>query len=81
MRQIHFFRSSQTLIICVRTAYPTRVSIRIGQYLPGKWVRPREGASGELGNHIPKAMMDNVVTVNGQLAQLCRKGILLVRMM
>jgi hypothetical protein len=25
-------------------------------------------------------MMDNVVTVSGQLARLCRKGILLVRM-
>jgi hypothetical protein len=28
----------------------------------------------------PKAMVDNMVTVGVQLARLCRKGMLLVRM-
>src|ERR1700687_5746703 len=52
----------------------------MGQYIRGRCVRPREEARGEYGNHIPKAMMDNVVIVSGPLAQLCKKEILFVRM-
>jgi hypothetical protein len=54
--------------------------MRIGQYIRGSAVRPSADASGEYGNHAPKAMMESVVTINGQLARLRRKGILLVRM-
>ena len=36
---------------------------------------------GEKGSQAPMAMMIAVVTVNGQLAQLCRNGMRLVRMM
>ena len=37
-------------------------------------------AIGEKGSQAPIAMMTAVVTVNGQLAQLCRNGMRLVRM-
>ena len=67
-------------MICVRPTYPSSVSIRMGQYIRGRCVRPREEAKGEYGNHIPNTMMDNVVTVSGLLARLCKKGILFVRM-
>src|SRR5579863_10269815 len=77
--QIHLFRSSHTLIACVSPTYASSVSIRIGQYSPGKCASPSEDASGEYGSDIPKAMMDNVVAVSGQLARLCRNGILFVR--
>jgi hypothetical protein len=40
---------------------------------------PQRRGQWEYGNHIPKAMMHNVVTVSGQLARLWRNGILLVR--
>ena len=36
---------------------------------------------GENGSQTPTAMMIAVVTISGQLAQLCRNGIRLVRMM
>ena len=52
----------------------------MGKYIPGSCVRPSEGVSGEDGKHIPKAMMQNVVIVSGQLARLYTKGILLRRM-
>ena len=45
---------------------------------PGTAKAPAAGR--QYGNHIPKAMMDSVVTVSGQLARLCMKGILFVRM-
>ena len=50
--------------------YASIVSIKIGQYIAGKRVRPSEGPSGEYGNHVPKARMESVVAVNGQLARL-----------
>ena len=43
-------------------------------------MNPSQGAIGEKGSQAPNPMMTAVVTVNGQLAQLCRKGIRLVRM-
>ena len=53
----------------------------MGQYNLGRFVKPSADAKGEYGSHAPKAMIDSVVSVNGQLARLCRKGILFVRMM
>src|ERR1700730_19102144 len=76
---IHCFRSSHIFEICVSPIYPSSVSIRIGQYNRGRCVKPSAEAKGEYGSHIPKAMIDNVVTVSAQLARLCRKGILFVR--
>ena len=43
-------------------------------------MKPSAEAKGEYGSHIPRAMMDTVVAVSAQLARLCRKGILFVRM-
>jgi hypothetical protein len=56
------------------------MSDRIGQYNRGRCVNPNAEARGEYGSHIPKAIIDNVVAVSGQLARLCRNGILFVRM-
>ncbi len=56
------------------------VSIRIGQYILGRWVKPRAEAKGLYGSHMPTAMMAAVVAVSAQVARLCRKRILFVRM-
>ena len=56
------------------------MSIRIGQYNSGRCVKPSAEATGEYGSNIPKAIIDKVVAVSAQLARLCIKGILLVRM-
>ena len=42
-------------------------------------LKPREVAMGEMGNYMPIIIMTVVVTITGQLARLCRKGNLLVR--
>ena len=47
---------------------------------PGSGTKPRALANGENGSQAPTAMMTAVVSVSGQLARLCRNGILFVRM-
>ncbi len=42
-------------------------------------MKPNAVAMGEMGNHMPIIIMIVVVTITGQLARLCRKGNLLVR--
>ena len=43
-------------------------------------MKPNAGPSGENGSQTPKAMTTTVVTISGQLARLCKKGIRFVRM-
>src|ERR1035438_2793385 len=55
---------------------PARYSQKSG----GSGTKPRVLASGETVSHAPAATMITEVRMSGQLAQLWREGILLVRM-
>jgi hypothetical protein len=68
------------LVICVKPTYPSSVASRNGQYNRGRCVKPSAEAMGEYGNQTANAMMTSVVSVSAQLARLCSKGLLLVRM-
>ena len=62
--------------------YPSKVRSSIGQYSPGTSdVNLKALPIGENGSQVPTAMTQIVVTMTGQLAQLCRNGIRFVRMM
>jgi hypothetical protein len=46
----------------------------------GQWVKSNAGPMGEKGSQALRTMMDALVTISGQLAQLSRNGIRFVRM-
>ena len=51
----------------------------MGQYVPGTGMKWSHSATGENGSQMPIPITTALVTINGQLARLCKKGILFVR--
>ena len=72
-------RMRTTFTNCVSATYASKVSPTHPQNDSGSGTKPRSGPSGENGRYAPTTMIAADVKISGQLARLCKNGILFVR--